>query len=69
MANSNCNVRYSCALLDVAANLTRKEKREKQQHKAQTPLGRRCLQEMQPLDLGVEDITQPDAECNCRQSS
>ncbi len=69
MTDSNRNVYHSCALLDMAANLTTYPKKEKQQHTAQTPLGRRCLQQMQPLDLGVEEITLADVECGCRQSS
>ena len=51
MADSNRNVHYSCALLDSAANLTTNPKKEKQQHKAESLLGRRCLEEMHLLIL------------------
>ncbi len=43
MVDSNCNVHCSCALLDIAANLTAKEKTEKQQHKAIKPLDMHLL--------------------------
>ena len=51
MANSNRSVRHSCIILDLAANLTKRQNRETHEHKAEAPPGRHCLQEMHLLLL------------------